>query len=86
VFTRFQRFYNSIKLLADMGALAAAFGLAYLTRFSGLLAYESQPPLACTLMRTLPAYSDDWALAIGIRPQLGITALAIFKKSLRSII
>ncbi len=50
VFTRFQRFYNSIKLFADMGALAAAFGLAYLTRFSGLLAFESQPPLEDTLV------------------------------------
>ncbi|MDP3237923.1 MAG: undecaprenyl-phosphate glucose phosphotransferase [Myxococcales bacterium] len=50
MFTRFQRFYNSIKLLADMGALAAAFGLAYLTRFSGLLAYESQPPLEDTFV------------------------------------
>ena len=50
MFTRFQRFYNSIKLLADMAALAAAFGLAYLTRFSGLLAFESQPPLEDTLV------------------------------------
>jgi Undecaprenyl-phosphate glucose phosphotransferase len=50
VFTRFQRFYNSIKLFADMGALAAAFGLAYLTRFSGLLTFESQPPLEDTLV------------------------------------
>jgi len=50
VFTRFQRFYNSIKLLADVLALAAAFGLAYLTRFSSVLAFESIPPVEDTLI------------------------------------
>lgn len=50
MFTRFQRFYNSIKLLADVLALSAAFGLAYLTRFSGLLAFESMPPTEDTLI------------------------------------
>jgi Undecaprenyl-phosphate glucose phosphotransferase len=50
VFTRFQRFYNSIKLIADMGALAAAFGLAYFTRFSGLFPFESPPALEDTLV------------------------------------
>jgi Undecaprenyl-phosphate glucose phosphotransferase len=34
VFTRFQRFYNSIKLVADVLTLAMAFGLAYVTRFT----------------------------------------------------
>jgi Undecaprenyl-phosphate glucose phosphotransferase len=50
VFTRFQRFYNSIKLFADVAALALAFTLAYLTRFSGLMAYESTPPVEDTLV------------------------------------
>jgi len=50
VFTRFQRFYNSIKFLADVLALAAAFGLAYLTRFSGAIPYESTPPVEDTLV------------------------------------
>ncbi|MBM4784394.1 MAG: undecaprenyl-phosphate glucose phosphotransferase [Archangiaceae bacterium] len=50
MFTRFQRFYNSIKLLADLLALAAAFGLAYFTRFSGVMAYESKPPIEDTLV------------------------------------
>ncbi len=50
MFTRFQRFYNSIKLLADVLALAAAFGLAYLTRFSSVLAFESIPPVEDTLI------------------------------------
>ena len=34
MFTRFQRFYNSIKLVADWAALAVAFGLAWYTRFA----------------------------------------------------
>jgi len=34
VFTRFQRFYNSIKLVADWGALTLAFALAWYTRFA----------------------------------------------------
>lgn len=44
VFRRFQRFYNSIKLLADMLMLAAAFGLAYFTRFYSGLPHEAIPP------------------------------------------
>jgi Undecaprenyl-phosphate glucose phosphotransferase len=48
VFTRFQRFYNSIKLGADLVTLAIAFGLAYLTRFS-IFKWESLPPLEETL-------------------------------------
>jgi Undecaprenyl-phosphate glucose phosphotransferase len=43
VFTRFQRFYNSIKLLADVAMLAVAFLAAYATRFT-LFAWESLPP------------------------------------------
>lgn len=34
MFTRFQRFYNSIKLVTDLLSLTVAFGLAYLTRFT----------------------------------------------------
>ncbi len=49
VFTRFQRFYNSIKLVADMLGLSLAFGLAYFTRFT-LLPSESIPPLTDTLV------------------------------------
>jgi Undecaprenyl-phosphate glucose phosphotransferase len=48
VFTRFQRFYNSIKLLADAASLAAAFGAAYVTRFT-LFAHELVPPFSDTL-------------------------------------
>ncbi len=50
MFTRLQRFYNSIKLLADVVTLAAAFGLAWLTRFSGVMAFESVPPTSDTLV------------------------------------
>lgn len=50
MFTRFQRFYNSIKLLADVVSLAFAFLAAYLTRFSGLLPFESEPPLEDSLV------------------------------------
>ncbi len=49
MFTRLQRFYNSIKLLADVVTLALAFGVAYLTRFSGLFEFELAPPLEDTL-------------------------------------
>ncbi len=38
MFSRLQRFYNSIKVGADMAMLALAFVLAYLTRFLGPLA------------------------------------------------
>jgi Undecaprenyl-phosphate glucose phosphotransferase len=48
VFTRFQRFYNSIKLAADVVTLALAFALAYAVRFN-FFAYESLPPLDETL-------------------------------------
>jgi Undecaprenyl-phosphate glucose phosphotransferase len=49
VFTRFQRFYNSIKLLADVAMLAIAFLAAYATRFS-IFAWESIPELRDTLV------------------------------------
>jgi Undecaprenyl-phosphate glucose phosphotransferase len=49
VFTRFQRFYNSIKLVADLLALTLAFGLAYLVRFHSVLAHESLPSLEDSL-------------------------------------
>ena len=57
--TRFQRFYNSIKLLADLVTLAIAFGLAYLTRFHWILAHESIPPgrdTALTLVTALAIF------------------------------
>ena len=50
MFSRFIRFYNSIKLAADLLVLAAAFGLAYLTRFHSGLPHESIPPLQDTLV------------------------------------
>jgi Undecaprenyl-phosphate glucose phosphotransferase len=49
VFSRFQGFYNSIKLLADLCVLAVAFGLAYWTRFYSGLPHESLPPERDTL-------------------------------------
>lgn len=49
MFTKFQRFYNSIKLLADLAMLSVAFFAAYGTRFA-LLPAESTPPLADTLL------------------------------------
>ena len=48
VFTRFQRFYNSIKLLADLVTLALAFALSYWARFS-LLPSEAPPPMRETV-------------------------------------
>ena len=45
MFRRFQRFYNSIKLLADIAMLAVAFGLAYWTRFHAGFPHESIPPI-----------------------------------------
>ena len=45
VFRRFQRFYNSIKLFADVAMLMAAFGLAYWTRFYSGLPHETIPPV-----------------------------------------
>lgn len=44
MFSRFQRFYNSIKLVADVLAIACAFALAYWTRFFSGLPHESIPP------------------------------------------
>jgi Undecaprenyl-phosphate glucose phosphotransferase len=48
VFTRFQRFYNSIKVVADVVTLALAFWLAWLTRFTWFQ-WESLPPIEETL-------------------------------------
>ncbi len=59
VFTRFQRFYNSIKLVADLLALTVAFGLAYFTRFT-VLPFESIPPVGDTLV--------TWAMALVVFP------------------
>jgi Undecaprenyl-phosphate glucose phosphotransferase len=50
VFSRFQRFYNSIKVATDVVVLALAFVLAYLTRFHTGLPHESIPPLEDTLV------------------------------------
>ncbi|GHG72493.1 undecaprenyl-phosphate galactose phosphotransferase WbaP [Comamonas sp. JC664] len=45
MFSRLQRFYTSIKVVADMGMLALAFVLAYATRFSGIVPVtEGIPP------------------------------------------
>lgn len=49
MFTRFQRFYNSIKLLADVAMLAVAFLAAYATRFT-FFSWESIPPTRDTLV------------------------------------
>ncbi|MBK7863989.1 MAG: undecaprenyl-phosphate glucose phosphotransferase [Archangiaceae bacterium] len=49
MFSRFQGFYNSIKLLADLAMLSLAFGAAYWTRFHTGLPHESIPPLNDTL-------------------------------------
>ncbi|MBL8955115.1 MAG: undecaprenyl-phosphate glucose phosphotransferase [Myxococcaceae bacterium] len=49
MFSRFQGFYNSIKLLADLSVLVAAFWAAYFTRFYSGLPHESIPPLQDTL-------------------------------------
>lgn len=48
MFTRFQRFYNSVKLAADLVTLAFAFALAWLTRFSWF-PWQTLPPLEETL-------------------------------------
>ena len=50
MFSRFQRFYNSIKVAADLAVLALAFGLAYLTRFHSWLPHDSVPPAEETLL------------------------------------
>ncbi|MFT3709153.1 MAG: undecaprenyl-phosphate glucose phosphotransferase [Archangium sp.] len=49
MFTRFQRFYNSIKLVADVATLAGAFWLAYWVRFFTFLSHQSIPPLEDSL-------------------------------------
>lgn len=48
MFTRFQRFYNSIKLAADLVTLAFAFALAWYTRFTWF-PWDTLPPLQETL-------------------------------------
>ncbi len=48
MFTRFQRFYNSIKLVADVVTLAIAFGLSWYARFT-FFAWETLPPTNETL-------------------------------------
>ncbi len=53
MFSRFQGFYNSIKLLADLAVLTLAFWAAYVTRFHTGLPHESIPPLQDTLTSLL---------------------------------
>lgn len=48
MFTRFQRFYNSIKLAADVVTLTLAFAAAWFTRFT-TFQWESLPPIEETL-------------------------------------
>lgn len=48
MFSRFQRFYNSIKLTADVLVLIVAFALGYWTRFYSGLPHESIPPIEDT--------------------------------------
>ena len=48
MFSRFQRFYNSIKLTADVLVLIVAFAFAYWTRFYSGLPHESIPPVEDT--------------------------------------
>ncbi len=43
MFTRFQRFYNSIKLVTDLVALTLAFAAAWYTRFT-FFPFETLPP------------------------------------------
>jgi Undecaprenyl-phosphate glucose phosphotransferase len=51
VFSRLQRFYTSIKVATDVLMLAVAFGMAYATRFTGLLPVtDGIPPLDETLV------------------------------------
>ncbi|HVE85792.1 MAG TPA: undecaprenyl-phosphate glucose phosphotransferase [Myxococcales bacterium] len=49
MFSRFQRFYSSIKVALDVAVLALAFGLAYVTRFFGPFPHEALPPVEETL-------------------------------------
>ncbi|MFZ5440196.1 MAG: undecaprenyl-phosphate glucose phosphotransferase [Myxococcota bacterium] len=48
MFTRFQRFYNSIKLVADLAALAIAFALSWYVRFMWF-PHDSIPPMEETI-------------------------------------
>ena len=48
MFTRFQRFYNSIKLVADLATLAFAFALSWYVRFTWF-PFETLPPLNETI-------------------------------------
>lgn len=50
MFSRFQRFYNSVKIVTDLLVLAVSFGLAYLTRFFGPVSWESLPTGEETVM------------------------------------
>ncbi|HYH99024.1 undecaprenyl-phosphate glucose phosphotransferase [Hyalangium sp.] len=51
MFSRLQRFYTSIKVATDIFMLAVAFGLAYATRFIGIIPVtDGIPPLDETLV------------------------------------
>jgi Undecaprenyl-phosphate glucose phosphotransferase len=50
MFSRFQRFYTSLKVLTDVAVLTVAFALAYLTRFYGPWAPEFPPSLSDSLV------------------------------------
>ncbi|WP_309897208.1 undecaprenyl-phosphate glucose phosphotransferase [Archangium sp.] len=51
MFSRFQRFYTSIKVAADVVMLTLAFALAYLTRFAGPIpVFYGMPPAEETLL------------------------------------
>jgi Undecaprenyl-phosphate glucose phosphotransferase len=50
MFSRFQRFYTSLKVLTDVAVLTVAFWLAYFTRFHGPWAPEAPPPLGDSLV------------------------------------
>ncbi|MDQ3263654.1 MAG: undecaprenyl-phosphate glucose phosphotransferase [Myxococcota bacterium] len=45
MFGRFQRFYESLKVTADLAVLMLAFAFAYLTRFHGPLQADYVPPV-----------------------------------------
>ncbi|MFL5319952.1 MAG: undecaprenyl-phosphate glucose phosphotransferase [Myxococcaceae bacterium] len=49
MFSRFQRFWTSIKIATDLIVLAIAFGLAWLTRFHGPFSVDVVPPTNETL-------------------------------------
>lgn len=52
MFTRFQRFYNSIKLVTDLVALTLAFAAAWYTRFT-FFPFETLPPWEETVQTLL---------------------------------